>query len=81
MKWITRENANVDRIACPWLMKHLNRPKPEKEGVNCRKKAEDLMSVKRTSVRASKERQYRLLMHSGSGSRSLSTALVVRLPR
>jgi hypothetical protein len=21
MKWITRENANVDRIACPWLVK------------------------------------------------------------
>jgi hypothetical protein len=21
MKWITRENANVDRIACPWLIK------------------------------------------------------------
>ena len=21
MRWITRENANVDRIACPWLIK------------------------------------------------------------
>jgi hypothetical protein len=21
MKWITRKNANVDRIACPWLIK------------------------------------------------------------
>src|SRR6266513_950564 len=21
MKWITRQNANVDRIACPWLIK------------------------------------------------------------
>ncbi len=21
MKWITRENANVDRIACPWLIR------------------------------------------------------------
>ena len=21
MKWITRENANVDRVACPWLVK------------------------------------------------------------
>jgi len=21
MKWITRKNANVDRIACPWLVK------------------------------------------------------------
>ena len=20
MKWITRKNANVDRIACPWLI-------------------------------------------------------------
>jgi hypothetical protein len=22
MKWITREHAHVDRIACPWLIKH-----------------------------------------------------------
>lgn len=22
MKWITREKAKVDRIACPWLIKH-----------------------------------------------------------
>jgi hypothetical protein len=21
VKWITREHANVDRIACPWLIK------------------------------------------------------------
>jgi hypothetical protein len=21
MRWITRENANVDRVACPWLIK------------------------------------------------------------
>jgi hypothetical protein len=21
MKWVTRKNANVDRIACPWLIK------------------------------------------------------------
>ena len=21
MKWVTRENANVHRIACPWLIK------------------------------------------------------------
>jgi hypothetical protein len=21
LKWVTRENANVDRIACPWLIK------------------------------------------------------------
>src|SRR5690348_12528345 len=21
MKWITRKNANVDRIACPWLIR------------------------------------------------------------
>ena len=21
MKWITRKNANVDRVACPWLIK------------------------------------------------------------
>ena len=20
MRWVTRENANVDRIACPWLI-------------------------------------------------------------
>jgi hypothetical protein len=22
MKWITRERCNVDRVACPWLIKH-----------------------------------------------------------
>ncbi len=22
MKWITREHAKVDRIACPWLIKN-----------------------------------------------------------
>src|SRR5205809_3093597 len=21
MKWVTRENANVDRVACPWLIR------------------------------------------------------------
>ncbi len=21
MRWITRENANVDRVACPWLIR------------------------------------------------------------
>ncbi|HEV3096422.1 MAG TPA: chromate resistance protein ChrB domain-containing protein, partial [Candidatus Dormibacteraeota bacterium] len=21
MKWVTRKNANVDRIACPWLIR------------------------------------------------------------
>src|SRR5438105_15809220 len=21
MKWVTRKNANVDRVACPWLIK------------------------------------------------------------
>src|SRR6266511_5583406 len=21
MRWVTRENANVDRVACPWLIK------------------------------------------------------------
>ena len=26
MKWITRENANVDRIACPWLIKRFIDP-------------------------------------------------------
>jgi hypothetical protein len=22
MKWITREHVKVDRVACPWLIKH-----------------------------------------------------------
>jgi hypothetical protein len=22
MKWITRERVKVDRVACPWLIKH-----------------------------------------------------------
>jgi hypothetical protein len=29
MKWITRENANVDRIACPWLIKRFVDPEAE----------------------------------------------------
>ena len=29
MKWITRENANVDRIACPWLIKRFVDPRAE----------------------------------------------------
>ncbi|MDI6771092.1 MAG: chromate resistance protein [bacterium] len=26
MKWVTRKNANVDRIACPWLIKRVIDP-------------------------------------------------------
>jgi protein-tyrosine-phosphatase len=29
MKWITRERARVDRIACPWLISRFIDPKPE----------------------------------------------------
>jgi len=29
MKWVTRENANVDRIACPWLIKKFIDPQAE----------------------------------------------------
>jgi len=29
MKWITRERARVDRIACPWLIRRFVDPKPE----------------------------------------------------
>jgi hypothetical protein len=29
MKWITREKAKVDRIACPWLIKNFVDKKPE----------------------------------------------------
>src|SRR6202171_706977 len=29
MKWITRKNASVDRIACPWLIKRFIDPEPE----------------------------------------------------
>ena len=29
MKWVTRENAKVDRIACPWLIRRFVDPKPE----------------------------------------------------
>src|SRR6476620_5118604 len=29
MNWITRENANVDRIACPWLIKRFIDPDAE----------------------------------------------------
>jgi hypothetical protein len=29
MKWVTRENANVDRIACPWLISRFIDPEAE----------------------------------------------------
>ena len=29
MKWITRENANVDRVACPWLIRRFIDPNAE----------------------------------------------------
>src|SRR5437763_8647187 len=29
VKWITRENANVDRIACPWLIRRFVDPDAE----------------------------------------------------
>jgi len=29
MKWVTREKANVDRIACPWLIKRFIDPDAE----------------------------------------------------
>jgi protein-tyrosine-phosphatase len=29
MKWVTRERARVDRIACPWLISRFVDPKPE----------------------------------------------------
>jgi hypothetical protein len=29
MKWITREKIKVDRVACPWLIKHFVDPEAE----------------------------------------------------
>lgn len=29
MKWVTRENANVDRVACPWLIRRFVDPEAE----------------------------------------------------
>ena len=29
MKWVTRQNANVDRVACPWLISKLVDPDAE----------------------------------------------------
>ena len=29
MKWITRENVKVDRVACPWLIKKFVDPEAE----------------------------------------------------
>jgi hypothetical protein len=29
MKWITRENVKVDRVACPWLIRHFIDPQAE----------------------------------------------------
>jgi hypothetical protein len=45
MKWITRENANVDRIACPWLIKKFVDPDGE------------FMYVPRDEVLAAAERE------------------------
>src|SRR6266478_5358938 len=32
MKWVTRKNASVDRIACPWLVKRFIDADAEREG-------------------------------------------------
>jgi len=29
MRWITRENIKVDRVACPWLIKRVVDPQAE----------------------------------------------------
>lgn len=29
MKWVTREHVKVDRVACPWLIKHFVDPEAE----------------------------------------------------
>jgi len=29
MKWVTRENVHVDRVACPWLIRKFVDPKAE----------------------------------------------------
>ena len=29
MKWVTRENANVDRVACPWLINRFIDPQAQ----------------------------------------------------
>ncbi|MGH2608241.1 MAG: chromate resistance protein ChrB domain-containing protein, partial [Tepidiformaceae bacterium] len=29
MKWVTREHARVDRIACPWLIRRFIDPEAE----------------------------------------------------
>jgi hypothetical protein len=29
MKWITRKNIKVDRVACPWLIRHFVDPEAE----------------------------------------------------
>jgi hypothetical protein len=29
MRWITRKNVKVDRVACPWLIKHFIDPEAE----------------------------------------------------
>jgi hypothetical protein len=33
MKWVTREHANVERVACPWLIKRFIDPEAEFEFV------------------------------------------------
>jgi protein-tyrosine-phosphatase len=46
MKWITRERARVDRIACPWLISRFVDPKPE------------FLFVPAREVRAAAEREH-----------------------
>src|SRR5260370_37586254 len=45
MKWITRKNASVDRIACPWLVKRFIDPEA------------DFLYVPRDEVTAAAERE------------------------
>ena len=41
MKWVTRENAHVDRIACPWLIKRF----VDKDAVFLFVKRDEVMSI------------------------------------
>jgi len=48
MKWITRERPKIDRIACPWLIKHFIDPEAEFFFVpflDVKKKAEELDAI------------------------------------
>lgn len=45
MKWVTRKNANVDRVACPWLIRRFVDPDAGEPGLQLRRRFPGLAAV------------------------------------